>query len=90
MCSESSRADALNAVTLVENIARLATQGLFGFVFASLAGVGKAYATFLCNAAVAVLGVGILLFSHFPPVGARVMDGDVEEEESERLVAEDI
>lgn len=52
--------------------------------------MGKAYATFLCNAAVAVLGVGILLFSHFPPVGARVMDGDVEEEESERLVAEDI
>lgn len=50
MCSDSQRADALNAVTLVENIARLATQGLFGFVFASLAGVGKAYATFFCNA----------------------------------------
>lgn len=50
MCSESQRADALNAVTLVENIARLSTQGLFGFVFASLAGIGKSYATFFCNA----------------------------------------
>ena len=50
MCTEAQRADALNAVTLVENIARLATQGLFGFVFASLAEVGKAYVTFFCNA----------------------------------------
>ena len=50
MCSDSQRADALNAVTLVENIARLATQGCFGFVFASLADAGKAYATFFCNA----------------------------------------
>lgn len=50
MCSESQRADALNVVTLVENVARLATQGLFGFVFSSLASVGKAYITFFCNA----------------------------------------
>lgn len=50
MCPDSQRADALNLVTLVENIARLSTQGLFGFVFASLAGVGKAYLTFFCNA----------------------------------------
>lgn len=50
MCTDSQRSDALNAVTLVENIARLSTQGLFGFIFASLAGVGKAYITFFCNA----------------------------------------
>ncbi len=50
MCSPSQRADALNAVTLIENVARLATQGLFGFVFASLAEIGKAYATFFVNA----------------------------------------
>lgn len=50
MCPESQRADALNAVTLIENVATLATQGLFGFVFASLAEVGKAYMTFFCNA----------------------------------------
>lgn len=50
MCSEWQRADALNAVTLVENVARLATTGLFGFVFSSLAEVGKSWATFFCNA----------------------------------------
>ncbi|KAK8127169.1 hypothetical protein PG984_008277 [Apiospora sp. TS-2023a] len=67
MCPKSQRADALNAVTLVENIARLATLGLFGFVFAALSEIGKSYLTFFCNAAVAVLGMGVLLFSHFPP-----------------------
>lgn len=50
MCPESQRADALNAVTLVENTARLSTQGLFGLVFAGFAGIGKAYLTFFCNA----------------------------------------
>lgn len=50
MCTDSQRADALNAVTLVENVARLATQGLFGFVFAAFAQAGHAYLTFFCNA----------------------------------------
>lgn len=50
MCPSSQRADALNAITLVENVARLATTGFFGFVFASLADIGKAYMTFYCNA----------------------------------------
>lgn len=50
MCGDEQRVDALNAVTLVENVARLATQGLFGFVFAALALGGRAYATFFCNA----------------------------------------
>jgi hypothetical protein len=82
MCSDSQRSDALNAVTLVENIARLATQGCFGFVFASLADVGKAYMTFFCNAAVALIGMAVLLLSHFPPSGATLVDTiDNEEEE---------
>jgi hypothetical protein len=50
MCSASSRADALNALTLVENVARLSTQGLFGFVFAALAQIGKPHLTFFANA----------------------------------------
>jgi len=50
MCASSDRADALNALTLVENVARLSTQGVFGFVFAALAEVGKPYLTFFCNA----------------------------------------
>ncbi|KAH6603713.1 MFS permease [Trichoderma cornu-damae] len=78
MCSESHRADALNAVTLVENIARLATQGLFGFVFSSLSGVGKAYVTFFCNAAIAVIGMAVLLFSNFPPPGSTLIDEETE------------
>ncbi|CAI6097676.1 unnamed protein product [Clonostachys chloroleuca] len=89
MCSGSQRADALNAVTLVENIARLATQGLFGFVFSTFSNLGIAYVTFFCNAAIAVLGMGVLLFSHFPPEGAQVIDqekdedGDEDQERSE-------
>ncbi|EEU38766.1 uncharacterized protein NECHADRAFT_82986 [Fusarium vanettenii 77-13-4] len=75
MCSSSQRADALNAITLVENIARLATQGLFGFLFAFLAGVGKAYLTFF-NAAIAVLGMGVLFLSHLPPLGSELMEED--------------
>lgn len=50
MCSPSQRVDAMNALTLVENIARLSTQGLFGFVFSALAGIGKAHLTFFANA----------------------------------------
>ncbi|RFN48028.1 major facilitator superfamily transporter [Fusarium flagelliforme] len=78
---DSQRADALNAVTLVENIARLATQGLFGFIFASLAQVGKAYATFFCNAAIAMIGMAVLLFSNFPPLGGTLIEKDDDEEE---------
>ncbi|VUC23740.1 unnamed protein product [Clonostachys rosea] len=87
MCSGSQRADALNAVTLVENIARLATQGLFGFVFSTFSNLGIAYVTFFCNAAIAVLGMAVLWFSHFPPEGAQVIDQEKDEdgeEEQER------
>jgi len=50
MCAPSDRADALNALTLVENFALLSTQGLFGFLYAALAEMGKPYLTFFCNA----------------------------------------
>ncbi|KAF4959285.1 hypothetical protein FSARC_10802 [Fusarium sarcochroum] len=88
MCPDSQRADALNAVTLVENVARLATQGLFGFIFASLAEVGKAYATFFCNAAIALLAMGVLMFSNFPPLGSTLVDKDDEEHENENVADE--
>ncbi|KAF5690417.1 major facilitator superfamily transporter [Fusarium circinatum] len=81
MCPDSQRADALNAVTLVENVARLATQGLFGFIFASLAAVGKAYATFFCNAAIALLAMAVLLFSNFPPPGSTLIEKHEEHNE---------
>jgi len=49
MCPNSQRTDALNAITLVENIARLSTLGLFGFIFSAFAELGEAYLTFFCN-----------------------------------------
>ncbi|KAF3810635.1 hypothetical protein GCG54_00013877 [Colletotrichum gloeosporioides] len=50
MCEPSERADALQAMTLVENIAMLSTLGLFGFIFSSFAAIEKTYLTFFCNA----------------------------------------
>lgn len=50
MCPPSQRADALGAITLVENIARLSTLGLFGFIFASFSEIGQEYLTFFINA----------------------------------------
>ncbi|KAK1751022.1 major facilitator superfamily domain-containing protein [Echria macrotheca] len=81
MCAPSDRADALNALTLVENIGGLLTQGLFGFVFSALAEIGKPYLTFFCNAAVAFLAAGVLVFSRFPPDGSRVADDSNGEEQ---------
>ncbi|KAK1854107.1 major facilitator superfamily transporter [Colletotrichum chrysophilum] len=67
MCAPSERTDALQAMTLVENVAMLSTLGLFGFIFSSFAGIEKAYLTFFCNAGVAMAAVAVLLLSSFPP-----------------------
>lgn len=71
MLPESDRIDALSGITLVENIARLSTTAVFGLAFAALAEVGKSHLTFVCNAAVALLGFLVLLLSQFPPKGSR-------------------
>ncbi|KAL4877789.1 hypothetical protein BJY04DRAFT_221755 [Aspergillus karnatakaensis] len=71
MCEPSERADALQAMTLVENIAMLSTLGLFGLIFSTFADMGKAYLTFYCNAAVAFVAVGILFMSRFSPKARR-------------------
>ncbi|KAL5596980.1 uncharacterized protein BROUX77_006928 [Berkeleyomyces rouxiae] len=78
MCTASQRADALNAVTLVENMANLTTQGLFGYAFAALAARGVAHMTFFCNAAIALLAMAVLLFSRFPPVDCVLIDDEAE------------
>ncbi|KAH7627185.1 major facilitator superfamily domain-containing protein [Sordaria sp. MPI-SDFR-AT-0083] len=80
MCSPSQRADALNALTLVENIGRLATQGFFGFVFAALAEAGKPHLTFYCNAILAMIAASVLIFSRFPPNGSELIEADGAEE----------
>jgi MFS family permease len=71
MLPDSERVDALSGITLIENIARLSTTAVFGLVFAALAEVGKIHLVFVCNAAVALLGFVVLLFSRFPPKGSR-------------------
>jgi len=70
MCPASERTDALSAISLVEMVARLSTTFLFGLIFAAFASIEKTYLVFVCNAAVALLGFGILLFSHFPAEGS--------------------
>lgn len=74
MLPNSQRVDALSGITLIENIARLSTTAVFGLVFAALAEIGKIPLVFVCNAAVALLGFIVLLFSRFPPHGSRRVD----------------
>ncbi|KAI4621405.1 uncharacterized protein J4E87_006621 [Alternaria ethzedia] len=71
MLPNSERVDALSGITLVENIARLSTSAVFGVAFAALAEAGQSHLTFICNAAVALLGFIVLLLSRFPPKGSR-------------------
>lgn len=70
MLPNSDRVDALSGITLIENIARLSTTAVFGFAFSILASIGKSHLVFICNAAVALLGFIVLLFSRFPPEGS--------------------
>ncbi|KAI8625951.1 major facilitator superfamily transporter [Xylariaceae sp. FL1651] len=78
MVPSSRKADALQAMTLVEYSATLTTMGVFGFIFSTFADMGKSYLTFYCNAAVAIVGVCILLFARFPPLGSEIITDDVE------------
>ncbi|KAI3333718.1 hypothetical protein F4824DRAFT_490658 [Ustulina deusta] len=73
MVPPNRKADALQAMTLVEYSATLTTMGVFGFIFSSFADIGKSYLTFYCNAAVAIVGVLILLLSRFPPPGSEMI-----------------
>ncbi|KAF3062069.1 hypothetical protein GL218_03974 [Daldinia childiae] len=81
MCPASQRADALQALTLIENIAMLSTLGLFGFVFAAFAEFGKAYLTFFCNAGVVIVAVAVLAFSRFPPADSKLVKAEESEAE---------
>ncbi|KAI6379825.1 hypothetical protein MCOR25_001958 [Pyricularia grisea] len=79
MCPPSQRTDALGAITLVENIATLSTLSVFGFVFSTLSEIGQAHLTFFLNAAVAVLAMIVLLFSHFPPANSDLVQDEVDD-----------
>ncbi|KAI1418782.1 major facilitator superfamily transporter [Xylaria sp. FL1777] len=84
MVPADRKADALQAMTLVEYSASLMTMGLFGFIYSSFAHIGKAYLTFYCNAAVAIVAVLILLFSRFAPPDSEII---VNRKESEPLLS---
>lgn len=77
MCSPSQRADALSAISLVEMAARLATTGIFGYVFSAFAEIGRPSLTFTVNGGVALVASVILALSRFPPKGSvRVEAGE--------------
>lgn len=50
LCPPEQRPDAISAITLVESMASLLTQGLFGLIFAAFSEMGKPSLTFFCNA----------------------------------------
>lgn len=50
MCTKQQRVDALSAITLVENMARLSSTGVFGPIFAAFADKGQQQLVFACNA----------------------------------------
>ncbi|EXJ59351.1 uncharacterized protein A1O5_12232 [Cladophialophora psammophila CBS 110553] len=72
--TSGERTDALAGVSLVENMARLSTTFVFGVIFAAFASIGRTELVFTCNAAVALIGFGVLLFARFPPEGSRRLD----------------
>ncbi|KAK5115260.1 hypothetical protein LTR62_001460 [Meristemomyces frigidus] len=84
MCTAEQRTDALSAISLVELVARLSSTSLFGLVLSGFAAIGRPNLTFTCNAAIAVLGFGILMFARFPPRGSeRWVEAREEEAECE-------
>lgn len=72
ICPSSQRAEALQAMTMIEYVATVFTMGLFGFVFYAFVSIDKAYLTFLCNAALALVAIFILLFASLPLKNSRV------------------
>jgi len=85
--SSAERTDALAGISLVENMARLSTTFVFGVVFASFAAVGRTELVFTCNAAVALVGFGVVLFARFPPQESRLLGK--EDDSSATPVSED-
>lgn len=76
MCPPHLRQDALSAITLVESAATLSTQGLFGFIYASLSAIGRANLTFFCNGGLAMIAVAILALARYPPYNSARVEPD--------------
>ncbi|KAH8651008.1 hypothetical protein BX600DRAFT_483561 [Xylariales sp. PMI_506] len=83
----SQRADAIQAITLVQQVAAVMTVGIFGSLFSAFAEIGQTHLTFFCNAAIAVVAIVVLTFLHLPPQGSTLVE-DEDDEESEPIIAE--
>ncbi|KIX00870.1 uncharacterized protein Z518_09935 [Rhinocladiella mackenziei CBS 650.93] len=88
--SSDERTDALAGVSLVENMARLSTTFVFGVIFAAFASIGRPELVFTCNAAVALIGFGVLLFARFPPEGSIPFDKAKDVSRTGQLLAWDL
>ncbi|GAW25309.1 putative major facilitator superfamily transporter [Rosellinia necatrix] len=80
MCPPRQRPDAISAITLVESMAMLVTQGLFGLIFAAFSEIGRPSLTFFCNAAIAILGSVVLSIARLPPTDSKRIGDDDETE----------
>ncbi|KAI1770662.1 major facilitator superfamily domain-containing protein [Hypoxylon cercidicola] len=83
LCPPEQRPDAISAITLVESMATLLTQGLFGLIFAAFSEMGKPSLTFFCNAGFAVFGFVVLFMAYLPPENSKRIDDDDSETETE-------
>ncbi|XXH03310.1 hypothetical protein Hte_009708 [Hypoxylon texense] len=83
LCPPEQRPDAISAITLVESMATLLTQGLFGLIFAAFSEMGKPSLTFFCNAGFAIFGFVVLFMAYLPPANSKRIDGDDSETEIE-------
>ncbi|KAI4859554.1 hypothetical protein F4820DRAFT_156997 [Hypoxylon rubiginosum] len=80
LCPPEQRPDAISAITLVESMASLLTQGLFGLIFAAFSEMGKPSLTFFCNAGCAVFGFAVLFMAYLPPENSKRIDDDDDSE----------
>ncbi|CAJ2502987.1 Uu.00g103810.m01.CDS01 [Anthostomella pinea] len=83
MCPPKQRTDAISAITLVESMATLLTQGLFGLIFAAFSEAGQPRLTFFCNAAFAVVGFVVLFLARLPPTNSKRIDAEDSDTETE-------
>jgi len=74
LCPPEQRGDALSGITLVESMATLLTQGLFGIIFAAMSEIDQPRLTFFCNAGFAVMGFTVLFMARLPPAGSKRID----------------
>ncbi|KAI1438443.1 major facilitator superfamily transporter [Xylaria sp. CBS 124048] len=82
LCPPPQRRDAISAITLVESAAMLATQGLFGLIFAAFSEMGKPNLTFFFNAGIAVIGFTVLFMARFPPANSKRIDDDDDDDDN--------